>query len=109
MQSRTRMEEMSKAKNRAEEEKNIYRRMLEQARDRTEITPGDRRDITAVMLEQAFGGNGDTFEIKFMVGSGGELEIEEGEGAGGLHGLLSKFISRAGGDASGEDDADEDD
>ena len=82
--------------------------MLEQARDHAEISPRYRRDVTAVMLEQAFGGNGDTFEIKFMVGSGGELEIEEGEGAGGLHGLLSKFISRAGGDASGEDDADED-
>ncbi len=39
MQSRTRMEEMAKAKNRAEEEKNIYRRMLEQARDLAEISP----------------------------------------------------------------------
>ena len=61
------------------------------------------------MLEQAFGGKGDqTFEIKFVMGNGGEVEVQEGEGAGGLHGLLSKFISGAGGDASGEDDADED-
>ncbi len=83
--------------------------MLEQARDQAEISPRSRRDVTVVMLVQAFGGKGDqTFEVKFVMGNGGEVEVQEGEGAGGLHGLLSKFISGAGGDASGEDDADED-
>ena len=40
------------------------------------------------MLQKAFGGNGETFEVKFVVGGG-----EEQDEGGGLHGLLSKFMS----------------